>query len=393
MKFQSGQDIFEACQSGVKEAIVCLDNQTAPPTYGDYLMVVMFARYLITRNIKTTFYIVDSEYRYDWNVFDSVQISNFVSEQGEIANLILNKPVEEVGYKIVDYRGTVIEDTTTLLNEGMKEEERRLEDYLIFVVDDLEMFRKIEELIDRSSMRGCNWKVKYSPKTEVKIVNWEQMKGIFSSINTDEVFIPFIDSVTERGLIYHMCFNVLNYLVAQEDDKFRNQFLLSFNEFVGRVEFTKPDFPYIVWHCRHTSLWGLERNTSDGEFLNISNSLKTLFPNHKIMVVSDSIGCSYFRELAQRNGIDLIYSKDYSPTFLGDTALVLGSDYYFSLRGGGIVVPIFFSQVPYEYIGHTGHQNEWTTRKLSSWSTEKQSIIKLSADDMNLYLPTNYSKE
>jgi len=58
------------------------------------------------------------------------------------------------------------------------------------------------------------------------------------------------------------------------------------------------------------------------EFINISDKLEALFSHHTIMVMSDSLGCSYFKALAERNNKTFLFSKDYSDTFLGDGVLI-----------------------------------------------------------------------
>ena len=134
-------------------------------------------------------------------------------------------------------------------------------------------------------------------------------------------------------------------------------------------------------------MWAEERNTNDQEFPIIIDKLKSLFPHHAIMVVSDSMGCSYFKAVAQKAGINLLYSKDYSPTFLGDGALLLGGEYHFELRGGGIGVFALFSNLPYEFIIPLVHEIEWREGKVTSWATEEQNIRKIAYADKQIYLP------
>ena len=60
------------------------------------------------------------------------------------------------------------------------------------------------------------------------------------------------------------------------------------------------------------------------------------------MIISDKVGCDYFREISKRSDMDCYFSKDFSETILGDGALILGSDYYFALRWGYFCLSYLF---------------------------------------------------
>jgi hypothetical protein len=309
----------------INEVIIIYDYLVSPPTYGDFLMVVMLARYFVTRNIKVIFYIVDSEYRVDWSPLDKVRKQKLIVEQLEIAEIFLNKPTQE-------------------------------------------------------------------KLARIEVVSWSQINSIILNIDRDRVFIPFMESVRPRTSIYSSCFNVINHLMARENHSYYKQFLLSCDEFTERVKFIRPRHPYITWHCRYSKMWDEGRNISDREFINISEELKSRFPQHAIMVVSDSMGCSYFKLLANKNNIDLLFSKDYSDTFLGDGALILGSDYYYQLRGGGIGVFVYFSNLPCDYFTTMENEIEWREGKATSWATEKQIIKKIAWTDKRIYMPNGLIK-
>lgn len=295
-------------------AIIVYDYGVSPPTYGDFLLVVMLARYCVTHDMEVAFYIVNSGYRDDWAPLDDDMKQTLLLEQLEIANMIL---------------------------------------------------------------KG---------QATITTVNWPKMSSIISKTDSS-VFIPFKKEVSSRTPIYNMCFNTVNRLMETEPLEFRNRFLLSFDELYPISQFKVPSSPYITWHCRRSRLWAEELNTTDEEFLIIADKLKELFPSHAVMLVSDDWGCSYFRELAQGNNIDLLYSKDYSPSFLYDGILILGSDYYFQLRGGGVGVFVMFSNLPCDFYTPMVHETEWSSGKATSWASEKQTIQKIDYQDKRIYLP------
>lgn len=377
-------DIMKACEDGIKEAVVVYDNIISPPTYGDFLFVAMVARYLVLHNINVTYYIVNSEQRYDWKDLNGDEKVKVVASYKAVADIVLNKPIDEKGYTTINYCGMIIGNTTEYINGDMQNKSFGLTDYIIFAVDNLEMYNKIKGLIDRSNMRDCSWKVKYAKKNKVEVVNWSDIENIVKS----GIFIPIRDRVEERAHVYSSCFNILNHLMVRKDKEFLKQFLFSLDEFEGRVKYTKPEVPYVTYHCRYSTAWAPERNNTGGEFVTIVNRLKKIFPNHKIMIVSDDQGCLYFKKIADSNGLDLIYSKDYSPSYFGDGVLILNSDYYFQLRAGGVGVFAYFSAIPCEYYTPMSHENEWSKGKATSWANEKQFINKILQGDNTLYLPT-----
>jgi hypothetical protein len=294
----------------IQQVIIVFDNLVSPPTYGDYIYVVMLARYFIKRSIVVNFLIVDGEYRSDWSSLNEKEKQFHVSYLVEIAKTLMNCPMVKI--------------------EVLK-------------------FRELESRLEDNTCAGC--------------------------------FIPLRERIMGRVEIYSSSFNILNHLMSVAEKNFRDRFLLSYHEIAGKVKFESPALPYITWHCRYSEKWGENRNTGDDKFLQIYVKLKSLYPKHAIMVVSDEIGCNHFRELAYSLGLECIFSKDYSPTFMGDGALVLGSDFYYQFRGGGVCVFPFFGKVLYEMHVPMNNEIEWEKGKATSWATDRQIFYNIPWDD------------
>ena len=64
----------------------------------------------------------------------------------------------------------------------------------------------------------------------------------------------------------------------------------------------------------------------------------------------------------------IVIFQSFSETILGDGALILGSDYYFALRGGVFLSFLSFLRIPYEQIVAPTNQTLWKHEKLTSWS-------------------------
>jgi len=202
--------------------------------------------------------------------------------------------------------------------------------------------------------------------------------------NGDDV--PFLNNVINRAQVYCHAFNLLSNLCAKAGQNHLNRFLLTFDELAGKVTFKKPNKPYITWHCRYSEKWGRDRNTGDDEFLRVHTCLKALYPHHGIMVVSDALGCNYFRQIAIKYSLECIFSKDYCDTLMGDGALILGSAFFFVIKGGGIAIFPIFSKMPFELVFNTVNECEFASGKLTSWASGEQLFRRLSRS--NDYLPT-----
>jgi hypothetical protein len=198
------------------------------------------------------------------------------------------------------------------------------------------------------------------------------------------IYIPFRESVTKRIAIYTHMLNILSRFCSGSSQVFLDRFLLSFDELIEKCSFDNFEQPYITWHVRYSEKWGYDRNTSDEEFSVVYGRLRALYPQHAIMVVSDTIGCDHFKRIAGQHNFNCIFSKDYSDTIMGDGVLILGSDYFFTLRGGGIAVFPIFSQLPYEQVVAPTNQSLWQHERLTSWAPDNQ-IFRRPHIDKNIW--------
>lgn len=291
-----------ALQNGVSEVMLVYDYFASPPTYGDYLYVILLGRYFIAQGVKLHFIIVDGEYRQDWNDLQDNQKQNFVIEQLKVAEVLLDSSLVK---------------------------------------------------IERTS--------------------WNSLQQqIASSLS---VYLSFSINIINREPIYNHCFNVLNQLLTHKKASLVDDVLFTFDRLSPKVNLVLPKKPYIAIGCRYSEKWGIERNLTDADFINCYLQLTKRFPDHEVMIISDTIGCRYFTELAQRHAYNVITSKDYSQTFLGDGALILKSDFFFQLRGGGISTFAMFSKIPYKLIQPLANETMWSKSKFTSFQTTSQLFI------------------
>lgn len=314
--------ILRVLQNGkMEKVLIVYDELASPPTYGDFLYVVMLARYFICQDITVNLVIVDGDYREDWSELDESRKLHRNADYIKLANLLLNPQLA-----------------------------------------------MIEQL------------------------SWRQLNGRIKSAVEKGVDIPFRSSVLARAAVYKYAFNILNYLCAEFSQSQLDQFLLSIEDLEGSVVFNSPKQPYISWHCRRSQKeTSLTRNTKNDEFLQIFSRLKALYPSYDIMVVSDVVGCDYFRELARKYKMECHFSKDYSDTFMGDGALILRSKYHFTLRGGGIDVFSIFSQNPYEVFATCVNERTWNREHANVWSSRSQIFTDIQGST-EVFLPSGKVK-
>ena len=194
----------------------------------------------------------------------------------------------------------------------------------------------------------------------------------------DSTKIFLFNKVINRVPFYQHSFNILNLLLFFKDNKFKNKVLFNRNDF-DDIKIKKPDFKYITLHLRYSKKWDLHRNITNDEFKKIYDYLNKKFPNHKIIVISDHIGCSYFRKLSSFYNFIVYFSNEYSDGFLGSAKLVLNSDFYFQYKGGGMSVIATFSKLSYViYLNFGQKTNEllWLNRRLTSFANMNQNVRK-----------------
>ncbi len=209
--------------------------------------------------------------------------------------------------------------------------------------------------------------------SSIQLISANEFQDI--AYSNDDQFLLFEDFVKDRRFIVGDCFNVLNNLLAKSTETVKEDVLFSSNEFDVAFPESFPNCPYVSWNCRY-STHDTYRQTTPGEFRKGYEYLRTRFPSRRILIVSDPIGCQHYSALAQELEIDdLLFSREYSTDLLGDAALIMKSEFFFFIRGGGICIFPILSRMPYEMSGPLGHETMWDRRRLTSWQEESQRFV------------------
>lgn len=293
--------IKEKIQCGIREVAIFYDNLVSPPSYGDFLHVVILARVFVVKGLHVTFFIINKEFRDDWELLNNyTKINGMVDEQIILAKNLL---------------------------EG----------------------------------------------TKIKVVSWKELKSNYGN-SLHNYIIPFKEHIYNRQPIYNHSFCLISQLLNDVQSEKKDSGLFSCENFQSKTKNSIPE-PYITWHCRYSEKWGSDRNLTENEFILIHEFLRSRFKNHSLIIISDEIGCKHFKTFSERRNFKLLFSKDYSPNFLGDAKLILGSKFYFALRGGGISTFAIYSNIPYMIICPIIHDISWKPGQYVPWQTKQQVLI------------------
>jgi hypothetical protein len=140
--------------------------------------------------------------------------------------------------------------------------------------------------------------------------------------------------------------------------------------------------PYVAWHVRQGS-WDPARDSTDAAMIRDFLELRQLFPSHSVMIFSTNNGINgALSALDHANLLGAMHDRGLAVTgqpvtgFSAAIPFILGADFYFQRRGGGIAMVPIFSHVPYLII--SGDGNYYYGRKgsrLVPWANAQQRFI------------------
>ena len=79
--------------------VVVWDQLTSPPTIGDLIEVVMFARWIASQGRKVTFVVITGSYREDWNPIEYVELDRVQQQIIEALSIKLNITVKRCNWQ------------------------------------------------------------------------------------------------------------------------------------------------------------------------------------------------------------------------------------------------------------------------------------------------------
>jgi len=140
--------------------------------------------------------------------------------------------------------------------------------------------------------------------------------------------------------------------------------------------------PYIAWHLRKAT-YDSRRNLTLSSVQSDFEILKKKFPEHSIMLISDSAGLeeAFLALTGSRETKTQIVSRvriipQPVPGFQNAIPAVLEASFYFQRGGGGIGIAPMFSSIPYFILcPDKTYFHGWSGNCVLPWSTENQLFV------------------
>ena len=227
-------------------------------------------------------------------------------------------------------------------------------------------------------------------KIDVKKISYlDHVTAVKNSADNKYVFFCKNETL-HRLRVYAYSFNILNYLLSSETDEFLETFLLSSTSLETKNKKQVIQKNYLTWNVRRNLNWGDDRNLTDYEFLNYYQRIRLTHENKRIILVSDLDSIEYYMNLAAKKNLRLEHSKSFGDDFIDDSYLVLNSDFYYQLKGGGMGTAAIMSDLPFEIAGKPINENYWRYPTLTSWQKPSQNYIRdIQLLDANFYSGEN----
>jgi len=210
-------------------------------------------------------------------------------------------------------------------------------------------------------------------------LNWKEFNKNFLNRKKNKSFILFKRKVFRRRPIYSHAINLTNHIL-NKNINLQNKTLLKSKDINANIKnffFTRN---YICIGGRHETNKP-ERNLTKVLFLKLINKLNKIYPDYEKVLISNVLGCNYFKKISRKYSLNCKFSKDYTYDFLGDGKIILNSKAYFEIRGGGVSVFALFSRIPFVKVNSSSpvehHYICWSKSKsqVYSWQNNKQIFI------------------
>ncbi len=214
------------------------------------------------------------------------------------------------------------------------------------------------------------------PYPEVRAQRVNDIQEVMQLAGSQAAYVVCPWRTRHRRELFHHVFNIFNHLMASTPAKLQDRILLSFSDLKHVAPSAEVPSPYIAWHVRYSMNTDPARNLTTEEFVGVHQILRRQHPDHAILIVSDDVGCRHYSKLVREHCLDrTVLSKDYSISFLGDAALILQSDMYYVLRGGGISIIPLMSKLPFRCALRIYYNQMWNSEQFMSWQGRTQRIV------------------
>lgn len=207
----------------------------------------------------------------------------------------------------------------------------------------------------------------------VKFISGDSLSKIINNLNNQD-YLFFKNKVENIMPIYIHAFNVFNIIASKLKEEVLKKILFN-KDTLKHLNFKLPKKPYVTIGVRRSND-KKPRETKKFELFKMYKIAKYLFPNKKIIIVSDMNGCNFFRKFVQQKKLKIKFSKDVYKTnnYLADINIILNGNFHFQLNAGGISSAIWLSLCPYFISCRLIHERSISKNRITSWQTSEQTF-------------------
>ena len=201
-------------------------------------------------------------------------------------------------------------------------------------------------------------------------------KYFLNTINNDNNtdIIIFKKEVLRNIMIVKYAFNLLNLLTKGANEEILKMWRLS----ISTNKESNFNNKYLAWNIRKSNVL-INLNNTRNQIVSFYNFLKLNFPNYDILILSDQNGTDFVKQISIENNFHLSFSKDIegNNSYLDDANLILKSNFYFQMAGGGMSTIAFFSNIPYLIFQKPSYEKESFKLGKLNWSLNNQLFVSL----------------
>ena len=176
----------------------------------------------------------------------------------------------------------------------------------------------------------------------------EVVKKTFTNFMTEiaenkSLFILFKRKILRRYSVYNNSFDFNNSLHLKNKSR---DFLIKKNENFIVIHPKFQDLEYLSFHCRYNPTSDIRRNLSISNFYKIMEVINRI-SNLPLVIITDELGRNFYKnEISKIKNFakfNIIFSKDYTNSYIEDASLAINSSGYIQFMGGGMALMPMFS--------------------------------------------------
>lgn len=183
--------------------------------------------------------------------------------------------------------------------------------------------------------------------------------------------IIFKKKILTRKPIYLHSLNMINHMYKKKSN---DKFIFEKNQILNLTPKYFKNLNYIALAARLNETDGHNRDMTDKEFQELVKIIKRK-TKLTLVIVSDNKGTAYFKNISNKNNLEVIFSNDYGLNFIENSLVCANALCFIQFKGGGLATLPIYSTNPY-FIHLNAYNEIYATKKnIGYWSNEDQLFI------------------